>query len=249
MAHLLQGISKSNRNSSPKSSPLHQSNLLTYRDKFTVSKSPFSSGVQNSQVFKLPDLPYDYKALEPIISGDIMEIHHKKHHQAYVNNLNASLEKYQAAEKANNVAEMIALQPAIRFNGGGHVNHSIFWTNLAPVKNGGGAPPTGDLADRIKKEFGTLDNFITKFNGLSAAVQVSGWGWLGYSKENDALRIVTCANQDPCSTTGFVPILGIDVWEHAYYLQYKNARADYLKNIWQAVNWKNVGERFDNAKK
>jgi Fe-Mn family superoxide dismutase len=135
------------------------------------------------------------------------------------------------------------------FPGGGHVNHSIFWTNLAPPKKGGGAPPTGDLAKRIETQWGSLDNFINKFSTQTAAVQGSGWGWLGYNKEQDRLVIQTLPNQDPLSTTGLAPLLGIDVWEHAYYLQYKNMRPDYLKAIWGVVNWKNVAERLENAKK
>jgi len=210
-------------------------------------KSSFASAA--AQSYSLPPLPYDYNALDPVISPEIMELHHKKHHNAYVTNLNAALEKYAVAEAQKDVAKMISLQPAIRFNGGGHVNHSIFWTNLAPTKQGGGVAPTGDLSARINKEFGSLDNFINEFNTQTAAIQGSGWGWLGYIKEKDRLVIQSCANQDPLSTTGLVPLLGIDVWEHAYYLQYKNMRADYLKAIWKVVNWKNVAERLEAAKK
>jgi len=224
-------------------------NSIHYSDPLLLSKNPAYFSTQQSQGYTLPDLPYDYSALEPVISGEIMQIHHKKHHQTYVTNLNAALEKYQKAEAKKDLAEMISLQQAIKFNGGGHVNHSIFWTNLAPPKKGGGDSPSGELSKKIEQSFGSVQNFITKFNDKTAAIQGSGWGWLGYCKTDDKLKIVTCANQDPLSTQGLTPLLGIDVWEHAYYLQYKNARADYLKNIWQAVNWKNVGERFDNAKK
>jgi len=196
----------------------------------------------------LPDLPYDYGALEPIISGEIMKIHHQKHHQAYVNNFNIAQEKYLDAEAKGDISTMVSLQGAIKFNGGGHVNHSIFWTNLAPQSCGGGEAPTGDLAQAINAEFGSLQAFQEKFNGLTAAVQGSGWGWLGYDKGAKKLAIATCANQDPLSITGLVPLLGIDVWEHAYYLQYKNMRPDYLKAIWKVVNWRNVAERYSAAK-
>ena len=199
--------------------------------------------------YKLPELPYDFSALEPVISAQIMEIHYTKHHQAYVTNLNAALEKYHEAESKSDVAQMVALQAAIKFNGGGDVNHSIFWTNLAPVSKGGGEPPKGDLASALEKTFGSLDQFIEKFSAQTVAIQGSGWGWLGYDKGNKRLTITTCANQDPLSTQGFVPLLGVDVWEHAYYLQYKNVRAEYVKNIWKIVNWKNVMERFNIAKK
>ncbi len=192
----------------------------------------------------LPDLGYDYDALEPVISREIMELHHKKHHQAYVNNYNALSEKYAAAEAKGDTAAMIALQAGLKFNGGGHVNHSIFWTNLAPQNQGGGQPPTGPLANAINSQWGSLEGFIEKFNAKTGPIQGSGWGWLGYCPESKRLRIATCSNQDPLSTTGLTPLLGIDVWEHAYYLQYKNARPEYLKAIWGVVNWANVAQRF-----
>jgi Fe-Mn family superoxide dismutase len=200
------------------------------------------------QAEKLPDLPYDYKDLEPVISAEIMQLHHKKHHQTYVTKLNEALEKYSNAEAKKDVAEMIAIQPQIRFNGGGHVNHSIFWTNLGPPKKTGGGAPTGSVAERINKQWGNFDAFKTAFSNKTVAVQGSGWGWLGYDKAEDRLVIATCANQDPLSTQGLQPLLGIDVWEHAYYLQYKNARADYMTAIWNVVNWSNVEERFKTAK-
>ena len=194
--------------------------------------------------FTLPDLPYDYSALEPIISTEIMQLHHQKHHNAYVTNLNAALEKYAQAESKEDLTAMIALQPAIRFNGGGHLNHSIFWTNLTPKNKKGGDLPRGDLADEIKSRWTSLDAFIQEFNSIAVAVQGSGWCWLGFCPKSEELMIETCANQDPLQgTTGLIPLLGIDVWEHAYYLQYKSARADYLKSIWQVVNWTNVAER------
>lgn len=205
--------------------------------------------MSSSTSYQLPELPYDFSALEPVISAEIMELHYSKHHKTYVTNLNSSLEKYHDAEAKGDVAAMIALQQAIKFNGGGHVNHSIFWTNLAPVSKGGGEAPTGELSSAIQKEFGSIDSLIEKMSAASVAVQGSGWGWLGFNKAANRLVIASCSNQDPLSTLGLVPLLGIDVWEHAYYLQYKNVRADYVKNIWKVVNWKNVEERFAHAKK
>lgn len=202
-----------------------------------------------SNKFELPKLPYALNALEPIISKEIMDIHYNKHHQAYVNNLNIALEKYEAAEKTGNASEIVAQLSAINFNGGGHINHSIFWTNLAPQDQGGGEPPIGELADAIADQYESLDNFITIFNGIAAAIQGSGWAWLGYNKTKKSLEIATCANQDSLVTKGLIPLLGIDVWEHAYYLQYKNVRPEYLKSIWKVVNWKNVSERYAAAKK
>ncbi|KAJ3172957.1 aspartate--tRNA ligase msd1 [Geranomyces variabilis] len=191
--------------------------------------------------YTLPDLPYDYNALEPYISAEIMQLHHSKHHQTYVTGINTAEEKLDNAISKKDIREVISLQQIVKFNGGGHINHSIFWTNLAPQKQGGGEPPKGALANAINSEFGSLEDFQKKFSAQTAAVQGSGWGWLGYNKETKKLEIVTTANQDPLLS--HVPLLGIDVWEHAYYLQYKNVRPDYLKAVWSVVNWKNVAER------
>lgn len=194
--------------------------------------------------YKLPDLAYDFNALEPVISAEIMQIHYTKHHQAYVNNLNQSLEKYAEAEKKNDIAAMIGLQQAIRFNGGGHVNHSIFWSHLASPSQGGGQGPSGTLEEAIKKEFGSVDAFIEKMSAMAVGIQGSGWGWLGCHPESKKLVITSCSNQDPLSTQGLTPLLGIDVWEHAYYLQYKNVRAEYVKNLWKVIRWDSVQERY-----
>jgi len=196
--------------------------------------------------YTLPKLAYDYSALEPVISGEIMQLHHQKHHNGYVTNLNAALEKYEQAEKNNDLDAMIALQSAIRFNGGGHINHSIFWTNLAPKGHGG--EPQGDLRKQLDHHFGSFDGFVQKFNALAAPVQGSGWCWLGFCPKSQQVMIQTCSNQDPLyATHGLIPLLGVDVWEHAYYLQYKNVRPDYLKAIWQVINWNDVAMRFETA--
>jgi len=196
----------------------------------------------------LPDLPYDYSALEPVISAEIMQLHHSKHHQTYVNNLNAAEEKLAEASAKSDVSAVIGLQGAIRFNGGGHINHSIFWQNLCSKGDAMGAPD-GELAKAIDRDFGSFDAMKEKLSASTVAVQGSGWGWLGYNKATGRLQIATCANQDPLeATTGLTPLFGIDVWEHAYYLQYKNVRPDYVKAIYQVANWKDVAERFANAK-
>lgn len=199
------------------------------------------------QQYKLPDLGYDFNALEPIISAEIMMLHYNKHHATYVANLNKALEQLAEAEQKNDLPTQISLQPAIKFNGGGNINHSIFWTNLAPMNQGGGTPPEGALANAINQEFGSLDKLIETLSAKTVAIQGSGWGWLGYNKANHHLEIATCDNQDPLILKGLIPILGIDVWEHAYYLQYKNVRADYVKAIWKIINWKNVEERYSQA--
>lgn len=213
------------------------------------SEAPSTHAASPAPVYVLPDLPYDFNSLEPVISAQIMVIHHQKHHQTYVTNLNAALEKYHAAAAKRDLQQMIHLQAAIKFNGGGHINHSIFWTNLASKGTVGGGHPGGELNTYIVKEYGSYDKFIEKFNNETIAIQGSGWGWLGYDSKSDRLRIVTLANQDPVATLGLFPLLGVDVWEHAYYLQYKADRAAYVKAIWQVVNWRNVEERFNNAKK
>ena len=202
---------------------------------------------QTVQQFQLPTLPYELNALEPVINAEIMNLHYNKHHQTYVNNLNKALEQYAEAEEKNDLAAMVALQSAIKFNGGGHINHSIFWTNLAPKNKGGGNPPEGALVSAINQDFGSLDKLIEQLSAKAVAIQGSGWGWLGFNKAKNKLEIATCENQDPRSTKGLIPLLGIDVWEHAYYIQYKNVRAEYVKAIWGIINWKNVSERFASA--
>ncbi len=198
---------------------------------------------------ELPALPYAYDALEPVISKEIMELHHKKHHQGYVTNFNAASEKSLEAVSRGDIPDVIARQPALRFNGGGHINHAIFWTNLAPKDEGGGRESKGPLAQALNQLFGSIEKFKEKFNAMAGAIQGSGWGWLGYDKAMNRLVLTTCANQDPLSTQGYIPLLGIDVWEHAYYLQYKNVRPDYLKKIWEVVNWQNIEERYAAALK
>lgn len=198
--------------------------------------------MSSGQKYSLPNLPYAYDALEPYISKEIMTLHHTKHHQAYVNGLNAGLESLAKAQSSCDVLTQIKLQQAIKFNGGGFINHSIFWTNLGPQSEGAGTLNKGPLLDAINKQFNSFDDFKAKFQAEAAGVQGSGWAWLGWCKTDKVLKILTTANQDPL--TGAVPLLGVDVWEHAYYLQYKNVRPDYLKAIWNVINWKNVEERY-----
>ncbi len=198
--------------------------------------------------YQLPNLTYSYESLEPVISVEIMRLHHTKHHQAYVNGLNIALESYKKAEEKNDLQAMIALEPAIRFNGGGHVNHSLFWTNLAPRDVGGGVEPTGDLLQHLEEQYGFFDNFVDLFNTAALAIQGSGWVFLGFNKVTGKLVIATTANQDPLSTQGLIPLLAVDVWEHAYYLQYKNVRAEYVKAIWGVINWATVITRYNTAR-
>ncbi|KAF7638414.1 Superoxide dismutase [Meloidogyne graminicola] len=218
---------------------------------FYTNLTKFSLVLRNQQLplskrFKhaLPDLPYDYNALEPVISAEIMKIHHQKHHATYVNNLNMTEEKIQEALSKGDIRTAIQLQSALKFNGGGHINHCIFWTNLC--KDGG--EPSGQLLESINRDFGSLQGLQDRLNAIAIAVQGSGWGWLGYNKVDKRLELACCQNQDPLEpTTGLVPLFGIDVWEHAYYLQYKNVRADYVKAIWKIADWKNIEERYESA--
>lgn len=185
----------------------------------------------------------DYGALEPAISGQIMELHHSKHHQTYVNSYNDAASKYADAESKDDIAAKIALQPLINFHGGGHVNHSLFWENLAPKNNGGGEPPSGALSKAIDETYGSLDEFKKKFNTSLAGIQGSGWAWLVKDTQTGGIGIKTYANQDPV-VGQFKPLLGVDAWEHAYYLQYQNRKAEYFNAIWDVINWKAVEQRF-----
>ncbi|KUI67112.1 Superoxide dismutase [Mn], mitochondrial [Cytospora mali] len=194
----------------------------------------------------LPDLSYDYGALEPHISGQIMELHHSKHHQTYVNGLNSALESIGEAEAKGDVAKAASFAPLLNFHGGGHVNHSLFWENLAPANKDGGGEPEGDLKKAIDRDFGSFQTFLKQTNTALAGIQGSGWAWLVKDKESGTLGLVTRLNQDPV-TGNLVPLLGIDAWEHAYYLQYQNRKAEYFSAIWNVINWKNVAKRFGQA--
>ncbi|KAL8369978.1 hypothetical protein RB595_000372 [Gaeumannomyces hyphopodioides] len=194
----------------------------------------------------LPDLAYDYGALEPYISGQIMELHHSKHHQTYVNGLNNALEAIAKAQEAGDPSAVAAQAPMINFHGGGHLNHKLFWENLAPASRDGGGDPDGKLKGAIEADFGSLDVMRKQMNAALAGIQGSGWAWLVKDKKTGALSVVTRANQDPV-TGGLEPLLGIDAWEHAYYLQYQNRKAEYFDAIWNVVNWKTVATRYGKA--
>ncbi len=197
----------------------------------------------------LPDLPYAYDALEPVISREIMELHHDKHHAGYVKNLNDALDKFPelfektVEELLMNLSEVPEeIRTAVRNNAGGHVNHSMFWEIM--ISPGAGGAPAGALAEEINKSFGSFEYFQTKFNDAGAKRFGSGWVWLVKNKTGE-LEIISTANQDNPMSDGHKVIMGNDVWEHAYYLQYKNVRMDYLKAWWSVVNWKKVNEIFD----
>ncbi|MBO8164630.1 MAG: superoxide dismutase [Brevibacillus sp.] len=199
---------------------------------------------------QLPPLPYAFDALEPHIDAQTMEIHHDRHHATYVNNLNAALEGH-ADLQAKSIEELIsnldavpeAIRTAVRNNGGGHANHSLFWEILSP--NGGGAP-SGALADAINAAFGSFDNFKAEFTKAAATRFGSGWAWLVV--DNGKLAVTSTPNQDSPLMEGKTPILGLDVWEHAYYLKYQNKRPDYINAFWNVVNWDEVSKRYEAAR-
>lgn len=201
--------------------------------------------------FTLPPLPYAFDALEPYIDKTTMEIHHDKHHGAYVTNLNKALESAPAlANKtleellANNCAAVPEnIRTAVRNNGGGHANHSMFWTILGP--NAGGAP-SGNLAGAINSAFGSFDSFKEKFNAAAAGRFGSGWAWL--LKTGSGVEITSTANQDSTLMEGKFPVIGLDVWEHAYYLKYQNRRPEYVAAWWNVVNWQEAEKRFNSGK-
>ncbi|PSR77326.1 superoxide dismutase [Coniella lustricola] len=191
----------------------------------------------------LPDLSYDYGALEPHISGQIMELHHSKHHQTYVNGLNSALETIGDAEAKGDFTKAATVAPLLNFHGGGHLNHTLFWENLAPANKDGGGEPEGELKKSIDRDFGSFSTFQKQTNAALAGIQGSGWAWLAKDKDSGALSLVTRANQDPVAGN-LIPLLGIDAWEHAYYLQYQNRKAEYFSAIWNVINWKTVAKRF-----
>jgi len=201
--------------------------------------------------FTVPPLPYAFDALEPYIDKQTMEIHHGKHHAAYVTNLNKALESAPNLQNktveellANNCAIVPeAIRTAVRNNGGGHINHSMFWTILAPKAGGS---PTGNIAQAINSTFGSFDTFKEKFAAAATGRFGSGWAWL--AKSSKGLELFSTANQDSPMMEGHYPILGLDVWEHAYYLKYQNRRPEYIAAWWSVVNWAEIEKRFNSVK-
>jgi superoxide dismutase, Fe-Mn family len=235
-------------------------NQPAVRNTLTVAASPEGSPTANPTeknaeikgTIQLPPLPYPYEALEPHIDAKTMQFHHDKHHATYVKNLNVALEKHpqlkntsveQMLQNLNSVPEDI--RNTVRNNGGGHINHSMFWRIMKP--NGGGEP-TGAIAEAITENFGSFDNFKKKFNEEGTKRFGSGWVWLVRNK-NGKLEVISTANQDSPISAGKYPIMGNDVWEHAYYLNYQNRRADYLDAWWNILNWNEINLRLTDAVK
>ena len=203
--------------------------------------------------YELPKLPYAYNALEPHIDATTMEIHHTKHHQAYTNGLNTALESLSAELQNMELTKLLGsldkvpenVRGAVNFHGGGYDNHALFWNNMKP--NGGGEAG-GSVADAINTSFGNFGSFKEKFSKDTGAIQGSGWGWLVYNPQSKKVEFTTMPNQTSPITKGLIPLLGLDVWEHAYYLKYQNRRPDYIAAWWNVVNWDEIDKRFSKAK-
>ena len=210
-----------------------------------------AQGTAQAAPYTVPPLPYAFDALEPYIDAKTMEIHHDKHHGAYVKNLNAALEGHADLAKLS-VEELISkidsvpenIRTAVRNNGGGHANHSLFWKIM---KKGGGGEPKGEIAEAIKSTFGSFNEFKTKFNEAATKRFGSGWAWL--QVKGGKLGIESTPNQDNPLMSGAKPVMGIDVWEHAYYLKYQNRRPEYIEAWWNVVNWEQINQNFSHAKK
>lgn len=195
--------------------------------------------------YALPDLPYDYGALEPHISGRIMELHHDKHHQTYVKGANTAIEQLAEARDGNSFGALTALEKNLAFHLGGHVNHSVFWANMSPT---GGDEPDGDLAAEIARSFGSFDGFRAHFEANALAVQGSGWSILTWDLVAQRMHIVQLYDHQGNVPVCMVPLLLLDMWEHAYYLDYQNNKADFVKAWWNVVNWADVTARFEKAR-
>ena len=196
-------------------------------------------------VYALPDLPYDYAALEPHISGRIMELHHGKHHQAYVTGANTALEQLAEARATGSYGSINALEKNLAFHLGGHTNHSVFWTNMSPD---GGDKPTGEVAAAIDESFGSFDGFRAHFQANALAIQGSGWSMLTWDVIGQRPLIVQLYDQQGNVPLGMVPLLLLDMWEHAYYLQHANDKATYVNTWWNVVNWDDVAARLERAR-
>ena len=203
--------------------------------------------------YTLPEMPYAYDALEPHIDAQTMEIHHTKHHQKYTDGMNGALEKLSPELQEKDIEEILSninqvpddVKGAINFNGGGYDNHKLFWNSM---KQNGGGEPTGAIADAINDSFGTFAEFKELFSSKTAPIQGSGWGWLVYNPNSSKVEYKAMSNQTSPRTEGLVPLLGLDVWEHAYYLKYQNKRPDYIAAWWNVINWDEVNDRFSKAK-
>ncbi|MDQ7014655.1 MAG: superoxide dismutase [Planctomycetota bacterium] len=197
--------------------------------------------------YVLPPLPYDYDALEPHLDAQTMRIHHDKHHAGYVRGLNAALAALAEARASGDASLIQHWTKKVSFHGSGHVNHTLFWLGMAPPSRGGGGEPSGKLADAIVRDFGGFDKFSWQFQAAAKSVEGSGWGWLVHEPISGRLTVLQVENQQKLLMTGCVPLLGIDVWEHAYYLKYQNRRSDYVAAFMHVINWGHVERLYERA--
>jgi Fe-Mn family superoxide dismutase len=197
--------------------------------------------------YTLPPLPYDYDALEPHIDAQTMRLHHDKHHQGYVNGLNDALTKLRDIREGGDASLVQHYSRELAFNGSGHVNHALFWTGMAPEDRGGGGYPEGALSERIERDFGSFSQFAAHFKAASGSVEASGWGWLVFEPMANKLMVLQVEKHQNLFFNGIVPLLGIDVWEHAYYLKYQNRRGDYIDAFMNVVNWPEIARRYEAA--
>lgn len=206
---------------------------------------------ESNDEYELPDLPYDYTALSPHIDAITMTIHHSKHHAGYVKGLNNAIKQLKAIRDGSGDASTIQhWQRQLSFHAGGHINHTLFWTGMSPDKDHGGiggGTPNGSISSAITRDFGSFDKFAMQFKAAAKSVEGSGWGWLVYEPIAKQLMITQMQNQQDMMFTGAIPLLGVDVWEHAYYLSYQNRRADYLDAFMKVINWNEIQHRYENA--
>jgi Fe-Mn family superoxide dismutase len=215
---------------------------------YNVPKRYFSKSL-----IQLPKLDYDYADLEPVLTKENLEIHHKKHHQLYVDNYNNLVKQLDEAVQNGETEKIVGLTQDLKFNGGSHINHSIFWKNLAPLKNGGGKLPekSSALLKHIEGTWGSAENFMNEFNTNALKIQGSGYGWLAYVKNTKQLVFLATKDQDPLVTLGpsFVPLFTVDMWEHTWYPTHKNDKKTFMSQIWKIVNWAEIETRYEQARK
>ena len=198
--------------------------------------------------YVLPKLAYDLNALEPVLSKNIVDVHYNKHHLNYVNTLNTTMEQLQEAIAKNDLPKIVTLQPVIAFNGGSHINHSMYWENLAPMSGvGGKRPKSGNFYEKIIQDWGSFDKLEEYFTKRTAGIKGSGWGWLVLDKITKRTMYMETHDQEAVEmiSPDKAPLLAVDIWEHAFYLDYKNVKMEYLKNVWKIINWEVVQKRFD----
>jgi Fe-Mn family superoxide dismutase len=215
----------------------------------TRSVSPVALGFDSAtRTYVLPDLPYAHDALEPIIDEQTMRIHHGKHHAGYVRGVNNAIKMLEEIRWGTDMSLLQHWQRQLSFHMGGHINHTLFWTGMKPESEGGGGQPEGNLLNKMKNDFGSFAKFAGHFKAAASKVEGSGWGWLVYEPASEQLMITQMQNQQDMMFAGSIPLLGVDVWEHAYYLKYQNRRSEYVENFMRLVDWDEISRRFEAAR-